>query len=154
SVGHGFAAPRNDGRANRSAHDGFFFATFQNTGAGAVRIPVTVLRAAIGWYHWPSQMWVTISRSRNCTAAATCFCAARAGARAKASRSFSISESHGQPKFALSQPALTKLAITGLSMSADTHEVSMPCQPPALAGSFLTRRATTVCQSIDCMSTL
>ena len=28
-------------------------------------------------------------------------------------------------------------------MSADTHAVSIACQPPALAGSFLTRRATT-----------
>ena len=39
-------------------------------------------------------------------------------------------------------------------MSAETHEVSIACQPPALGGSFLARRATTVCQSIDCMSTL
>ena len=51
--------------------------------------------------------------------------------------------SHGQPNAALSQLALTKPAITGLRMSADTHEVSIACQPPALAGSFLTRRATT-----------
>ena len=44
--------------------------------------------------------------------------------------------------------------MTGLSMSAATHEVRKACQPPALGGSFLARRATSVCQSIDCMSTL
>ena len=39
-------------------------------------------------------------------------------------------------------------------MSAATHEVRKACQPPAFGGSFLARRATSVCQSIDCMSTL
>src|SRR5262249_14342745 len=38
--GEGTETPR------RAPYDGFFFSTFQNTGAGAVRIPVTFLRAA------------------------------------------------------------------------------------------------------------
>ena len=42
----------------------------------------------------------------------------------------------------------------GLVMSAATQEVRKACQPPAFGGSFLARRATSVCQSIDCMSTL
>ena len=47
-----------------------------------------------------------------------------------------------------------KPAKIGLVMSTDTHEVRKACQPPAFGGSFLARRATRVCQSIDCMSTL
>ena len=39
-------------------------------------------------------------------------------------------------------------------MSAETQEVMKAFQPPWPGGSFLARRATTVCQSIDCMSTL
>src|SRR5262245_54154419 len=62
--------------------------------------------------------------------------------------------SHGQPNMALSQEALKKPAITGLRMSAATHEVRKACQPPCVGGSFLVRRATSVCQSIDTMSTL
>ena len=80
----------------------------------------------------------------------------RAGSvsREKSSRSFSSFSSHGQPKLALSQAELTKELETGFSTSADTQDVSMAFQPPAFGGSFLTRRATTVCQSLDCMSTL
>ena len=44
--------------------------------------------------------------------------------------------------------------MTGFNISADTHEVRNACQPPAAGGSFLARRETSVCQSIDCMSTL
>ena len=43
---------------------------------------------------------------------------------------------------------------TGFSTSAATQEVRIAFQPPADGGSFLARRETTVCQSIDCMSTL
>ena len=82
------------------------------------------------------------------------FCLAGSVSRAKSSRSFSISASHGQPNIALSQPAFMKPVKIGLVMSADTHEVRNACQPPAFGGSFLERRATSVCQSIDCMSTL
>ena len=39
-------------------------------------------------------------------------------------------------------------------MSADTEKVWKMFQPPLSAGSFLVRRVTSVCQSIDCMSTL
>ena len=80
---------------------------------------------------------------RFCAAAAISFCLAGSVSRANWSRSFSISASHGQPNIALSQPALTKPAITGLRMSAETHEVRKAFQPPALGGSFLARRATT-----------
>ena len=39
-------------------------------------------------------------------------------------------------------------------MSAATDEVRKAFQPPLSGGSFLARRLTSVCQSIDCMSTL
>ena len=39
-------------------------------------------------------------------------------------------------------------------MLSAPDEVKKMCQPPLSAGSFLVRRATRVCQSIDCMSTL
>ena len=39
-------------------------------------------------------------------------------------------------------------------MSAATEKVWKTFQPPLSAGSFLVRRVTSVCQSIDCMSTL
>ena len=47
-----------------------------------------------------------------------------------------------------------KPIMTGLRMSAATHEVRNACQPPPAGGSFLARRATSVCQSIETMSTL
>src|SRR5688572_6280138 len=37
-------------------------------------------------------------------------------------------------------------------MSAAAHDVRNACQPPALGTSFFATRATSVCQSIDCMS--
>ena len=39
-------------------------------------------------------------------------------------------------------------------MSTEAHEVRKACQPPAVGGSFLVRRETSVCQSIACTSTL
>ena len=39
-------------------------------------------------------------------------------------------------------------------ISAAPHEVMKAFQPPLSGGSFLALRATRVCQSIDCMSTL
>ena len=69
------------------------------------------------------------------------------------SRSDSISLSHGQPNMAVSQEALMKPALTGFRMSAATQEVRNAFQPPAVGGSFFARRATSVCQSIACMST-
>ena len=44
--------------------------------------------------------------------------------------------------------------MTGSSRSADTQVVMKPCQPPAEGGSLRVRRATTVFQSIACMSTM
>ncbi len=82
------------------------------------------------------------------------FCLAGSDSRAKASRSFSICSSQGQPNRALSQLEFRKAVPTGLSTSADTHEVRKAFQPPAFGASFFARRATTLCQSIDCMSTL
>ena len=55
---------------------------------------------------------------------------------------------------ALSQDEFIKPVKIGLVISADTHEVRNACQPPALGGSFLARLATSVCQSMDCISTL
>ena len=39
-------------------------------------------------------------------------------------------------------------------MSTEAHEVRKALHPPALGGSFLVRRVTSVCQSIACRSTL
>src|SRR5262249_44190219 len=66
----------------------------------------------------------------------------------------SISGSHGHPNIALSQAEFRKPVKIGFEISAETHPVRKACQPPAFGGSFLARRATKVCQSIDCMSTL
>src|SRR6185295_13454630 len=104
-------------------YDWLFFSTFQNTGAGAVGMPSMFLRVAAAEYHCPRNRWVVTSVLRFCAAAAISFCLAGSVSRANWSRSFSISASHGQPNIALSQPALAKPAITGLRMSADTHEV-------------------------------
>ncbi len=65
-----------------------------------------------------------------------------------------ISSSQGQPNHALSQLALMKLEFTGSSESTLLVEVIRMFQPPLSGASFLARRATRVCQSIDCMSTL
>src|SRR5262249_20662201 len=83
-----------------------------------------------------------------------CFCLPGSDSLANISRNFSIFSSHGQPNIALSHEALKKPDITGLRMSAATQAVRKAFQPPLSGGSFLVRRPTSVCQSIDCMSTL
>src|SRR5438034_11752786 len=95
--------------------------------------------------YWVARTW---------TCSAICFCLAGLVSRAKASRSPSMSLSHGQPNMALSHEALRKPIITGLRMSAATHEVRNAFQPPAVGGSSLARRAPSVRQPIECMSTL
>src|SRR5215831_6551684 len=99
-------------------------------------------------------MCVTICVARTCTASAIAFCFSGSVSRANSSRSLSISGSHGQPNIALSQAELKKPVKLGFEMSAETHAVRKACHPPAFGGSFLARRATKVCQSIDCISTL
>ena len=54
---------------------------------------------------------------------------------------------------AVSQDELMKPALIGFRMSAATQEVRNAFQPPAEGGSFFARRATSVCQSIACIST-
>src|SRR5262245_7722760 len=127
-------------RADAPRERNAYLLTFQNTGTGAVMIPAMFLRAAIGWYHCPRNRCVVAWVLRTCTASAIAFCLAGSVSRAYWSRSFSVSSSHGQPNIALSQPALANPAITGLRMSAATHEVRNAFQPPALGGSFLARR--------------
>src|SRR6202521_4476541 len=99
-------------------------------------------------------MWVGYCVQRTCTASAIVFCLAGSVSRANSSRSFSICVSQGQPNNALSQLELRNAVDTGFRMSAETHDVMNACQPPCVGGSFFARRATTVSQSIDCMSTL
>ena len=111
-------------------------------------------RRAIGAYHWPTLTCVGLLTQYFCSSSTISFCLAGSVSLANWSRYFSIVASHGQPNMALSHEALKKPAITGFRMSAATHEVRKACQPPALGASFLTRRATSVCQSIDTMSTL
>jgi hypothetical protein len=127
---------------------------FQNTGTGATMMPSMFLRTAEGWYHWPRKTWVGYCVQRSCTASAIAFCFAGSVSRANWSRSRSSSGSHGQPNGALSQLAFRNAVDTGFRMSAETHDVIIAFQPPCDGGSFFARRATTDCQSIDCMSTL
>src|SRR5262245_16967800 len=98
--------------------------------------------------------WVGYCVTRTGTASAMVLSLAGSCSRANWSRRLSISLSHGQPNMALSHPALKKPAITGFRMSAATQEVRNACQPPWAGGSFFARRATSVCQSIETMSTL
>src|SRR5213593_3168131 len=140
--------------ARRRSDRSYFLLMFQNRVTGASSTPSTLLRSAKAPYHWPSGMWVGYWVARTWTCSAICFCLAGLVSRAKASRSPSMSLSHGQPNMALSHEALRKPIITGFRMSAATHEVRNAFQPPAVGGSFLARRATSVCQSIECMSTL
>src|SRR6185295_7368709 len=91
---------------------------------------------------------------RRDTASANAFCLPASVSLAKASRKRSSSASQGQPKVAFSQLALRKLVETGSSTSTEPHEVRYALQPPAVGGSFLARRATSVCQSMACKSTL
>src|SRR5207237_8944164 len=62
--------------------------------------------------------------------------------------------SQDQTNIDLSEEAFMTAIMTGFKMSAATHEVRKACQPPAIGASFLARRATSVCQSIEIMSTL
>src|SRR5205085_12015643 len=128
--------------------------TFQSTGTGAVRKPLTFLRIATGATYSPTGIMAVISMLRFCTASAISFCFARSDVRAKSSRSFSIAVSQGHPNEAFSHPEFTYAAETGFITSAVTQAVRKAFQPPASGGSFLERRATRVCQSIDCISTL
>ena len=111
--------------------------------AGATMMPSMFLRTAAGWYHWPRRTCVGYCVQRTCTASAIAFCFAGSVSRANSSRSFSSSASHGQPNGALSQLAFRNAVDTGFRMSADTHDVSIACQPPCAGGSFFARRATT-----------
>src|SRR5258708_1813253 len=117
-------------------------------------MPEMLLRKAVGAVNWPSGAKVGYSVRRTDTFSAISFCLAGSVSLEKASRSFSISASHGQPKVALSHEALMKAADTGFITSGEPHEVKKALQPPDASGSFLARRATRVCQSIACRSTL
>src|SRR5215475_13029164 len=130
------------------------FSMPQNTVAGAATMPTTFFLEATGPYHCPSHTCVGYCVSRTCTASAIGLSLAGLVSRAYWSRSDSSSLSQGQPNMAVSHEALMKPAPIGFRMSAATHEVRKACQPPWAGGSFLARRATRVCQSIDCMSTL
>ena len=53
------------------AHGRQLFPMFQSTVTGAFSQPTTLLRAAPGPYHWPSQAYCAVSRARFCTATAS-----------------------------------------------------------------------------------
>src|SRR4029079_14459666 len=127
---------------------------FQKTGTGATMMPSMFLRTAEGWYHWPRNTCVGYCVQRTCNASAIAFCLAGSVSRANWSRRRSSSASHGQPNGALSQLALRKAVDSGLRMAAEPYDVIIAFQPPCAGGSSFARRATTDCQSIDCMSTL
>ena len=65
-------------------------------------------------------------------------------------------------QFRVARPAERRLVAAGVDEGRGDRvedvgrdpDVSIAFQPPLSGGSFLVRRATTVCQSIDCMSTL
>src|SRR5688500_3353987 len=61
---------------------------------------------------------------------------------------------HGQPNQALSQEPAMALLTAGVMVSAEMAQVWNRFQPPALGGSLLARRATSVDQSIAWRSTL
>ena len=124
--------------------DGHFFATFQNTGAGAVRMPSTFLRSATGWYHWPRWTWVTISRVAHLHRLGDRLLLGRIGlARELVAQLLHLRVARPAEHAPCRSSALRKPVMTGLRMSAATHEVRNACQPPAFGGSFLARRATT-----------
>ena len=52
-------------------HGRQLFSMFHNTVTGAFSQPTTLLRAAPGPYHWPSQAYCAVSSARFCTAAAS-----------------------------------------------------------------------------------
>src|SRR5262245_10661996 len=142
------------GRLVGNDRPGHFFSMFQSTTLVATRTPEMFLRNADGCRYWPRTTCVGYSEARSETASAMAFCLAGSVSLAKSSRSFSRPASHGQPKGALSQLALRKAAATGSSTSTEPHEVRYAPQPPLPGGSFLARRATSVCQSMACRSTL
>src|SRR5216684_2879626 len=87
--------------------------------------------------------------------AAIFFCSSGEDERANASFNCSIlafSAQPNQPPF-LPLPPIEKLAI-GFTTSAPTQLVKNMFQPPSFGGFWLARRATTVCQSVACTSTL
>src|SRR5262249_29811540 len=133
---------------------GYFFSTFQNTALVATNRPSMVLRKAVGCRYWPSTTCVGDWAARSDTASASARCLPASVALAKASRRRSSSASQGHPNVALSQLALRKLVATGSSTSTEPQDVRNALHPPAEGGSFLARRATSVCQSIACRSTL
>ena len=59
-----------------------------------------------------------------------------------------------QPNQPLSPVAFIMAMVSGLRMSEAVQEVMKMLQPPAAGASFLARRATRVCQSMFCRSTL
>ena len=63
--------PRAVGRADVGTLGPHFFSMFQSTVTGACSQPTTLLRAAPGPYHWPSQAYCAVSSARFCTAAAS-----------------------------------------------------------------------------------
>src|SRR5215831_9925565 len=131
-----------------------FFSTFQNTGTPGARIPPIFLRDGAAGYHWPRWMYCVHSVARSWMESAKAFCLAGSVSRANASRRFSISGLQGQPGSALSQPEFNQPLRIGSSMSVAADEVRKAFHPPELGGSFFALRATNVCQSIDCISTL
>jgi len=54
-------------------HGRQLFSMFHSTVTGAFSQPTTLLRAAPGPYHWPSQAYCAVSSARFCTAAASAF---------------------------------------------------------------------------------
>ena len=128
---------------------------FQNTGAGAVSMPSTFLRMTRAQIPLPERNVRHDLRPR-APAPPRRSPSAWPGSvsRAKSSRSFSISASHGQPNIALSQADVHEAGEDRIG-DVGRHPGGQEGVPAAGAGgSFLARRATSVCQSIDCMSTL
>src|SRR6476469_8069645 len=87
--------------------------------------------------------------------AAIFFCSSGEDDRANASRSDSILAFSAQPN----QPPLVPLPptdtlATGFETSAPDQLVKNIFQPPSFGDFWLARRATTVCQSVACRSTL
>src|SRR4029079_13437266 len=76
--------------------------TFQSTGAGDVRKPLTFLRIATGCTYSPTGISGVYSMTRNCTASAIAFCLAGSASRGNSSRSFSSWGPHAQPNSAFS----------------------------------------------------
>src|SRR5262249_18566520 len=123
-------------------------------GTAGARMPPIFLRTGAAGYHCPRWRYCVHSVARSWMELAKAFCWAGSVSRANASRRFSISASQDQPGSALSQPEFNQPLRIGSLMSVAADEVRKAFQPPELGGSFFALRATNVCQSIDCMSTL